>query len=165
MKILRNTITPALAKLIGASRNPKFVLEAMGLALVSITKRAFDDPSLRPLAWPARKGEASNQLLIKSTLLRRSIRVVRTSASEVVVGTDRPYASAHQFGTDPYDIRPKNKKALSWPGAAHPVKVVHHPGLPARPFFPFTESGDMTPKGKEKIEAAARAALAAVLRK
>ena len=49
------------------------------------------------------------------------------------------YAAAHELGavTRPHDIRPRNKKALYWEGAAHPVKVVHHPGsrIPARPFI------------------------------
>lgn len=31
-----------------------------------------------------------------------------------------------------YTIRPKNKKALFWPGAAHPVKSVNHPGMRPR---------------------------------
>jgi hypothetical protein len=38
-------------------------------------------------------------------------------------------------GTPPHLIRPKDKKALSWPGAAHPVKVVHHPGTRPRPII------------------------------
>lgn len=31
-------------------------------------------------------------------------------------------------GTDPHEIKPKDKKALFWPGAKHPVKKVMHPG-------------------------------------
>lgn len=34
-------------------------------------------------------------------------------------------------GTKPHEIRPSSKKALSWPGAAHPVKRVQHPGTKA----------------------------------
>ncbi len=34
-------------------------------------------------------------------------------------------------GTPPHVIEPKNKKALAWPGARHPVKKVNHPGTPA----------------------------------
>jgi hypothetical protein len=37
-------------------------------------------------------------------------------------------------GTRPHDIKPKNGKALFWPGAKHPVKVVHHKGTKANPF-------------------------------
>ena len=38
------------------------------------------------------------------------------------------YADAVYYGTRPHDIIPINKKALYWPGAAYPVKRVHHPG-------------------------------------
>ena len=41
------------------------------------------------------------------------------------------YAPALEFGTKPHVIRPRRKKALFWPGAAHPVKSVRHPGTPA----------------------------------
>ena len=44
----------------------------------------------------------------------------------------------HEGGTiPPHVIRPKFKKALFWPGAAHPVKKVNHPGGTIRPtkFF------------------------------
>ncbi len=45
------------------------------------------------------------------------------------------YAIYIETGTDPYEIRPVKAKALFWPGAAHPVKVVHHPGIKAQPFL------------------------------
>ena len=32
-------------------------------------------------------------------------------------------------------IYPKDKLALYWPGAAHPVKSVSHPGTKANPFM------------------------------
>ena len=38
-------------------------------------------------------------------------------------------------GTSPHIIRPVNKKALYWKGAAHPVKLVRHPGTKANPFM------------------------------
>src|SRR5690242_16391631 len=34
------------------------------------------------------------------------------------------YASHVEFGTQPHTILPKDKKALFWPGAAHPVRSV-----------------------------------------
>ena len=37
-------------------------------------------------------------------------------------------------GTPPHEIRPKNKKALYWKGAKHPVKKVNHPGSKAYPI-------------------------------
>lgn len=38
------------------------------------------------------------------------------------------YAAAVEFGTGPHVILPKNKKALFWQGAKHPVRKVNHPG-------------------------------------
>ena len=54
---------------------------------------------------------------------------------ELVVGTRVEYAGFVEFGTGPHIIRPRDKKALWWEGAAHPVSEVHHPGTPADPFF------------------------------
>lgn len=45
------------------------------------------------------------------------------------------YADSVYYGTRPHDIFPVNAKALFWPGASHPVKVVHHPGSKANPFM------------------------------
>ena len=34
-----------------------------------------------------------------------------------------------------YVIRPKDKKALFWDGARHPVKEIHHPGMKSKPVI------------------------------
>lgn len=52
-----------------------------------------------------------------------------------VVGSNVVYARAIEFGRDEMDIFPKNKKALFWPGAAHPVAKVHVPEIEARPYL------------------------------
>ena len=59
-----------------------------------------------------------------------------TSQSDVEITIQSPaeYAAAQNYGTDPYVILPKNKKALFWPGADHPVKMVKHPGLKGKHF-------------------------------
>ncbi|MFB7111729.1 HK97 gp10 family phage protein [Streptomyces sp. NPDC056291] len=49
------------------------------------------------------------------------------------VGCD--YAMDVEFGTAPHIIEPRTKKALSWPGAAHPVNRVLHPGTRAHPYL------------------------------
>jgi HK97 gp10 family phage protein len=53
----------------------------------------------------------------------------------VMAGTNVEYATHVEYGTAPHEIRPKNKKALYWKGAEHPVAVVHHPGTAAQPFL------------------------------
>lgn len=45
------------------------------------------------------------------------------------------YAVYVEMGTRPHEIRPRDKQALFWPGAAHPVGKVHHPGTQPEPFL------------------------------
>lgn len=45
------------------------------------------------------------------------------------------YAPYVEFGTPPHIILPKTAKALYWPGAAHPVRKVNHPGTKANQFM------------------------------
>lgn len=52
-----------------------------------------------------------------------------------VVKATAGHASYVHEGTRPHVILPRDKKALYWPGAGHPVKKVHHPGTKANPFF------------------------------
>lgn len=40
-----------------------------------------------------------------------------------------------EVGTKPHVIEARNKEALFWPGAAHPVKKVNHPGTQAKPHL------------------------------
>lgn len=45
------------------------------------------------------------------------------------------YAPYVEFGTKPHVIVPKNAQALYWPGAAHPVRRVNHPGSKPNPYM------------------------------
>lgn len=160
--VTKDTFSPTLRAMAARCRDLRPVLEAMGQALVAVTKRAFSDDALRPEPWEDVKTGKSP--LRRTGTLWQSIRITELTGEHVKVGTDRPYAAFHQFGTKgPYTIRPKNGKSLSWPGAAHPVRSVQHPGLPPRPFFPFTPAGEMTPAAQKRIESAARAKLGSLL--
>ncbi len=57
------------------------------------------------------------------------------SKLEIEVGNSKlaPYAEYVHNGTDPYIIRPKNKKALKTPFG--PRKKVNHPGIKANPYL------------------------------
>jgi hypothetical protein len=55
---------------------------------------------------------------------------VRGKAAVTVSNTSN-HARIVEFGSGPHIIEPKDAKALHWPGAAHPVGRVHHPGTPA----------------------------------
>lgn len=48
---------------------------------------------------------------------------------------DVNYATYVEMGTAPHVILPRNKKALYWPGADHPVARVNHPGTQPSPYL------------------------------
>jgi len=61
-------------------------------------------------------------------------RRVRPLLSQVVVGSD--HWKWVEYDTKAHDIRPRDpSRALFWPGAPHPVRVVHHPGTTEQPFM------------------------------
>lgn len=45
------------------------------------------------------------------------------------------YGEILEKGSKPHVIKPKNKKALYWRGAAHPYKQVNHPGTEGKPIL------------------------------
>ncbi len=70
----------------------------------------------------------------------------QNEGNNLVIATNNPNAAIHQFGgKSAYVIRPKNKKALAWPGmTGGPVKSVVHPPLKARPALGVSDAdGDM----------------------
>lgn len=137
MKLIKiqDSISPDLVRRAAAVADKRRLLLAMGQAAKSIAIQAFTDPALRPTPWPARKStKQDHPLLQKSTMLRKSLRGDRISGDSVLLTSDRPYAATHQLGSTKLNI-------------------------PARPFFPFTKSGKITPAGKTRIERALRAAL------
>jgi HK97 gp10 family phage protein len=84
------------------------------------------------------QNEARRRAPVDTGRLRSSI-VSRAEGSGrtvgYVVGTNVNYAAAVEYGTAPHVIKPKYKQALYWPGAAHPVAQVNHPGTRAQPFL------------------------------
>lgn len=83
------------------------------------------------------QNEARRLAPVDTGRLRSSIVSRRTSGRGVgyAVGTNVNYAADVEYGTAPHVITPKNGKALYWPGAAHPVAKVNHPGTRAQPFL------------------------------
>lgn len=82
--------------------------------------------------------EARRRCPVDTGRLRSSI-VHRVEAdarsTSVEVGSNVNYAADVEYGTAPHVIVPRNKKALFWKGAAHPVAKVNHPGTRAQPFM------------------------------
>lgn len=83
----------------------------------------------------------STTLAVRSGRLRGSVRATtpRITGKSITtsIGTNVKYAAVHEFGTAPYIIRPKNKKALRFSvgTAFHFAKQVRHPGFLARRMF------------------------------
>lgn len=66
--------------------------------------------------------------------LLRSWFIESLSDVEASIKSPAKYAIYQDQGTKPYVIKPRNKKALFWSGAEHPVKMVRHPGLKGKHF-------------------------------
>lgn len=127
-------VLAALANLTGKTQNMRTVMRTIGTALVERNRLRFNrqvGPDGNPWA-PTKRG---GQILRKSGVLFNSLMVGEVTDTSVEFGTNVPYAAAHQFGSKPYVIKPRLKKALYWPGATHPMRQVNHPGLKARPFL------------------------------
>lgn len=78
---------------------------------------------------------AKQEAPVQTGRLRRSIAYQAGGPGRYVVAPAVPYAVPLHEGSRPHEIRPKNKRALFWKGAAHPLRVVHHPGNRANAFM------------------------------
>ena len=137
LTIKHDGISPDLLRKARAAANKTVFLRAMGMAAVTLAKQAFTDAGLRPSAWPPRKDPGKDHnLLMLSTMLYRSPRVLGVGPEKVIIGSDRPYAATHQLGSQKLNI-------------------------PARPYWPFHASGALTKDGAVRVERALRAALKA----
>lgn len=67
--------------------------------------------------------------------LRWDITVGVTGLIGLVGAKDVPYFQYVIDGTRPHRIEAKDKQALYWPGAIHPVKSVNHPGTRPNDFL------------------------------
>lgn len=103
------------------------------LLLESTQDRFRTGISPKGVKWAKIKHRAGSPLL-DTGRMRDDIHP-RSGSDFVEIRASAKQAKWHQFGTDPYIIRPKGKKALAWPGGPGPRKVVHHPGIIARPFI------------------------------
>ncbi len=74
--------------------------EMVNFALDNFARQGYQGAKFEK--WPERKRKEKRKqprhLLIKSGRLRRSIRIIRTTDNSVTVGTDVPYARAHNDG-------------------------------------------------------------------
>ena len=99
------------------------------------------------------KRNITNNGSVKTGHLRRGI-TTDVGNMEVTVHTSNiKYARGVEEGTRPHTIKAKNKKALYWKGAKHPVKSVRHPGSKAKPFLipAFEKEKEVIIKDLEKV--------------
>jgi len=139
-------VNQALNNLAQKVKDPSAAMKIIGEYMLRSTENRFDSQGPAPDGSPWAPLKAStlrrkkhSKILTEYGHLRGSIRYQLQGPFSVAIGTNRVYAAIHQLGgkTSPSVIVPKTKKALFWPGAAHPVKSVRHPGsvIPARPFL------------------------------
>ena len=84
-----------------------------------------------PAYWKSRSGHATQAL-------HAGWEPINLDKSKLFLAHGVKYGRFLEEGTAPHIIRPKNKKALFWGGAAHPVQQVKHPGTKARPLLEDT---------------------------
>ena len=92
--------------------------------------------------WTNRTGTLEGGIRVVELAVKRGSRVVGEFAEKRgsrVVGewgvVDVDYALAIEIGQKAHNIVPRRRQALFWPGAAHPVKRVRHPGTKGRPYL------------------------------
>lgn len=81
--------------------------------------------------------EMQKQAPVKTARLKQSIAMEYKPIS-VRVFPNVNYAIFVHEGTKAHIIQPKEKKALFWNGALHPVRAVNHPAVKGNPFVDRT---------------------------
>lgn len=76
-----------------------------------------------------------NGALIVGRLQLMGAAAAAFGGKKVSVGTALNYGTYVVNGTRPHTILPRARKALYWPGAAHPVRSVQHPGTKPNAFM------------------------------
>jgi phage gpG-like protein len=120
-----------------------FILNPAGLAEVlaspagpvykDLLVRAIRVESRAKLNASGRPGPRVNTGRLRASITHRVFSSPSGAFAEV--GTNVEYAAFVEYGTGPHTITARNKQALYWKGAAHPVRSVQHPGNRPYPFL------------------------------
>ena len=124
----------ALGRATGKLGNTQALMESVGEALVSGTKKRFDEkknPEGTPWKPSRRALEKGGKTLMHSGRLRRSIDYAATS-DKVMVGSNLAYARIHQKGGE---IKPKKAKKLVFKDSDGKTVAVDAVTIPARPYL------------------------------
>jgi hypothetical protein len=98
-----------------------------------LTRRAINVESAAKLNASGRPGPNVDTGRLRSSISHELVQGPEGLVARI--GSTVEYARFVEEGTGPHEIRPRTKQALFWPGAAHPVRVVHHPGSKAFPYL------------------------------
>lgn len=110
----------------------------------------------RSLSVAGRAALAGRLILTDTSRLRNSIKFRVVAGGKGVEGfTNVKYAAIQQLGGQIGAIKNRVKKALFWPGLAHPVKDAKRGIIPARPYLVFQDGdvyGYLYPRLKAYLE-------------
>lgn len=126
IRIRRDSVSPDLKRLIAMGGDMTPLMRAIGAGIVSLSKRAFNDPSLRANTWVPKK-DGSAATLKRDAVLWRSITVGTVTRANVTVKSDRAYSAIHQIG-----------------GKTRP--------MPRRAYLPFDQNGRITARGDKLVQ-------------
>lgn len=140
LKLDDKNLQRGLSLLLERSRNPSQAMRAIAATMLSAVEMNFRQegrPKWKPMSALTRQSRGVGAKLLQRSAggLAASI-AMGSNTNQAWVGSNKPYAAFHQFGTKPYTIKAKNGKALKFAGKFR--KQVKHPGLPARPFLQLT---------------------------
>ena len=124
----------AVSKAAKKMANRKLLMATIGETLVSGTIKRFadeEDPQGRKWEKSERAKTENGVTLTDSGRLRKSIDYAATP-DKVMVGSNVAYARIHQLGGS---IKPKNGKALKFPGKSGNPVIVKQVNMPARPYL------------------------------
>ncbi len=143
-------------QLLARGSNMTGLMADIGEYLLESTQGRFDT-GIGPdgIAWAPLKDGSGRTPLNQTRRMRDDISP-SSGADWVELTAHAKQARWHQEGTDPYEIRAKNGKALAFGppasrltgknkgqvGPAYVVSKVNHPGLPARPFMGISDEDD-----------------------
>jgi phage gpG-like protein len=156
VQLIKDDITSDIKKISTNLNTNKQLMQNVGEAVVSQSKRAFTKSSYRPSTWAplapstlkSRKsaGIKGTKPLIATGTLSASISIIKADAKSVVVGSDRKYAAIHQLGGNIKKRKPKGANAVKriLKLLARKVKGQGSINIPARPYMPFDTNGAPT---------------------
>ncbi|MEZ3140810.1 phage virion morphogenesis protein [Citrobacter braakii] len=155
---------------------PYYIMQGVALELDAITQDAFRNhgdpvgswPGLRPSTRRAkeRRGRSIERILRDSGILATSVQI-NYSRTYAEISTNMVYAAIHQFGGDIHRsgvvrLRTRRNGKLYKRGnlatfakknhklaVERPVSYTIH--IPARPFFPITDDGDLTQSARRRL--------------